>query len=102
MGTCSPDTVIRCPFTAAGALVIVSMAAGDLVSLAVYVGAIVTGEATRMTGSHVYDFFMGAWLNPRIGAHACSSANIHNVAEPACSCAATLLVVRVANQALST
>lgn len=49
-----------------GALVVVSMLAGDLVTLGVYVAAIATGNATRMTGSHSYDIFMGAWLNPRI------------------------------------
>ncbi|KAK9446802.1 ergosterol biosynthesis ERG4/ERG24 [Limtongia smithiae] len=45
----------------------VAILSGFLNSLAVYVHAFVTGRTHRLSGSHVYDFFMGAELNPRIG-----------------------------------
>jgi len=50
-----------------GEFMIVAMIAANAIAIAVYVGARVTGNAERMTGSVLYDFFMGAWLNPRIG-----------------------------------
>ncbi|KAJ1557711.1 C-24(28) sterol reductase, partial [Cladochytrium tenue] len=50
-----------------GGLMTVAVISGILISIAVYVGAFVTGTTHRMTGNHVYDFFMGAPLNPRIG-----------------------------------
>jgi delta24(24(1))-sterol reductase len=43
------------------------MIAGDVVSFLVYLFAHMLGETERMTGNTLYDFFMGAWLNPRIG-----------------------------------
>jgi delta24(24(1))-sterol reductase len=43
------------------------MIGGDLVSVLVYVSAFVTGNTMRMTGNHIYDFFMGSFLNPAIG-----------------------------------
>ncbi|MEM8609167.1 MAG: delta(24(24(1)))-sterol reductase [Myxococcota bacterium] len=50
-----------------GSFMIVSMISANLVAFAIYFGAKATGNAERMTGSFFYDFFMGAWLNPRIG-----------------------------------
>ena len=50
-----------------GPLMTVAMLSGNAVALAVYLGAWVTGNAHRMSGNIVYDYFMGAWLNPRVG-----------------------------------
>ncbi len=50
-----------------GSFMIVSMISANIVAFAIYFGAKITGNAERMTGSFFYDFFMGAWLNPRIG-----------------------------------
>lgn len=50
-----------------GSLMTVAIVAGDLVAIAAYVGAKRTGNTHRMSGRFLYDFFMGAWLNPRIG-----------------------------------
>ncbi len=50
-----------------GQFMIAAMITGNLVAIAVYFGAKATGNAERMSGSFLYDFFMGAWLNPRIG-----------------------------------
>ena len=51
-----------------GAFMIVATLTANAIAIAVYVGARVTGNAERMSGSVLYDLFMGAWLNPRIGA----------------------------------
>ncbi|MGB8330041.1 MAG: hypothetical protein WCE62_07920, partial [Polyangiales bacterium] len=50
-----------------GAFMVAAMITANVVALAIYFGAKVTGNAERMSGSFLYDFFMGAWLNPRIG-----------------------------------
>ena len=50
-----------------GSFMIAAMITANALALAVYFGAKVTGNAERMSGSFIYDFFMGAWLNPRIG-----------------------------------
>lgn len=50
-----------------GELMIAAMITANVVALFVYFGARATGNAERMSGSFLYDFFMGAWLNPRIG-----------------------------------
>ncbi len=50
-----------------GAFMITAMISANLVALIVYFGAKASGNAERMSGSFLYDFFMGAWLNPRIG-----------------------------------
>ncbi|MFT5041034.1 MAG: delta24(24(1))-sterol reductase [Hyphomicrobiaceae bacterium] len=50
-----------------GSFMVVSIISANLVAVAVHFGALITGNAERMTGSFIYDFFMGAWLNPRIG-----------------------------------
>ena len=42
----------------------------DVIALAVYCWAVFTEprHSFGLSGNHLYDFFMGAWLNPRIGA----------------------------------
>ncbi len=39
----------------------------NAVAFAVYFGAKATGNAERMSGRFLLDFFKGAWLNQRIG-----------------------------------
>ena len=51
-----------------GSFMIAAMVTANAIALAVYFGARLTGNAERMSGSFLQDFFMGAWLNPRIGA----------------------------------
>ncbi len=51
-----------------GALMIAAIVSANAIALAVHIGAKITGNAERMSGNFLYDFFMGAWLNPRIGA----------------------------------
>jgi len=50
-----------------GSIMTVSILSGFLNSFIVYFQAIVRGRTHRMSGSPIYDFFMGAELNPRIG-----------------------------------
>ena len=50
-----------------GPLMTVAIISGNVVAIVIYVGAFVSNNTHRMSGSHPYDFFMGAWLNPRIG-----------------------------------
>src|SRR5690606_18331478 len=52
----------------AGETMIVAMLVSNIIAVAVYVGAVRTGKTCRMTGNIFVDFFMGASLNPRIGA----------------------------------
>lgn len=49
-----------------GPLMSVAIFTGFIVSVVAYVSAIVRGAEHRMTGSLIYDFFMGAELNPRM------------------------------------
>ena len=49
-----------------GPLMSVAIASGFIVSIAAYASALYRGVQIRMTGNHVYDFFMGAELNPRM------------------------------------
>ena len=49
-----------------GPIMSVAIISGFLVSIIAYVSALYRGAQHRMTGHHVYDFFMGAELNPRI------------------------------------
>lgn len=49
-----------------GPLLSVSIFSGYLVSIVAYFSALVRGAQHRMTGSFLYDFFMGAELNPRM------------------------------------
>ena len=50
-----------------GAFMVTAMIIANVVAVLVYFGAKATGNAERMSGSFLYDFFMGAWLNPRVG-----------------------------------
>ena len=50
-----------------GKMMILAMVFSDIVSVLVYIVGVSTGKSTRMSGNLVYDFFMGSWLNPRIG-----------------------------------
>ncbi|SPQ21980.1 55fbf3ed-6680-4ac1-9533-52ab4615a1c0 [Thermothielavioides terrestris] len=49
-----------------GPLLSVSIISGWLVAIVAYVSALARGAQHRMSGNHVYDFFMGAELNPRM------------------------------------
>lgn len=49
-----------------GPLMSVAIISGFLVSIVAYISALVRGAQHRMTGYHIYDFFMGAELNPRM------------------------------------
>lgn len=49
-----------------GPLMSVAILSGVLVSIIAYISAFHRGVQHRMTGNHIYDFFMGAELNPRI------------------------------------
>lgn len=49
-----------------GPLMSVAMISGTLVSIVAYVSAIFRGAQHRMSGYPIYDFFMGAELNPRM------------------------------------
>jgi delta24(24(1))-sterol reductase len=50
-----------------GPIMTVAILSGFLNSIIVYVQAVVRGRTHRLTGYPIYDFFMGAELNPRIG-----------------------------------
>ncbi|KAJ1536953.1 C-24(28) sterol reductase [Nowakowskiella sp. JEL0078] len=50
-----------------GPLMTVSIIAGFLISIIMYVTPFITKNTHRLSGNHIYDFFMGASLNPRIG-----------------------------------
>jgi len=50
-----------------GPIMSVAMIWGVIVTLATYVVGVVSGKTHRMSGSILYDIFMGAVLNPRIG-----------------------------------
>lgn len=50
-----------------GSYMTVAVVSGDVVAVAIYAGARITKNTHRMSGNTLYDFFMGAWLNPRIG-----------------------------------
>lgn len=49
-----------------GPLLSVAICSGFLVSIVAYISAHVRGATHRMTGAPIYDFFMGAELNPRM------------------------------------
>lgn len=49
-----------------GPLLSVAILSGFLVSIVAYVSAHIRGATHRMTGAPIYDFFMGAELNPRM------------------------------------
>jgi delta24(24(1))-sterol reductase len=45
----------------------VAIIAGDVIAIIIYISAFSLGKATRVSGNFVYDFFMGVFLNPRLG-----------------------------------
>lgn len=49
-----------------GPLMSVAIISGIIISITAYASALYRGAEHRMTGHHVYDFFMGAELNPRM------------------------------------
>ena len=49
-----------------GQMMFLSMITSTVISVVVYVLGIVLGVSVRMSGNHVYDFFMGSFLNPRL------------------------------------
>ncbi|KAL4877072.1 ergosterol biosynthesis ERG4/ERG24 [Aspergillus karnatakaensis] len=49
-----------------GPIMSVAIISGYAVSVLAYISAFARGAQHRMTGNHVYDFFMGAELNPRL------------------------------------
>lgn len=49
-----------------GPLLSVAILSGFIVAIVAYASALWRGQQHRMTGHHVYDFFMGAELNPRM------------------------------------
>ncbi|KAH0289491.1 Delta(24(24(1)))-sterol reductase [Aureobasidium namibiae CBS 147.97] len=49
-----------------GPIMSVAILSGFIVSVVAYVSAFMRGAQHRMTGHHIYDFFMGAELNPRM------------------------------------
>jgi len=49
-----------------GSLMTVAILSGFIVSIIAYTSALARGVEHRMSGNHVYDFFMGAELNPRM------------------------------------
>ena len=50
-----------------GSLMTVVIIIADSIALSVYYVGIYLNKHTRMSGEFIYDFFMGSWLNPRIG-----------------------------------
>lgn len=53
-----------------GPLTTIAVLFGDVLSLAVYIGAFAAKATHRMSHNPIYDYFMGAWLNPRVYVHA--------------------------------
>jgi delta24(24(1))-sterol reductase len=49
-----------------GPLLSVSILSGWIVAIIAYISALWRGAQHRMTGNHIYDFWMGAELNPRM------------------------------------
>ena len=49
-----------------GPLMSVAIISGIVVSVVAYISAVTGGRASRMTGYKIYDFFMGAEINPRL------------------------------------
>ncbi|CAO3663395.1 hypothetical protein G6F70_005688 [Rhizopus microsporus] len=50
-----------------GSIMTVAIIWGFTMSILVFLSAVITGKQHRMSGNVIYDFFMGAPLNPRIG-----------------------------------
>ncbi|KAH6662900.1 Delta(24(24(1)))-sterol reductase [Plectosphaerella plurivora] len=49
-----------------GPIMSVAIISGFLIPLVAYLSALARGAGHRMSGNHVYDYFMGAELNPRL------------------------------------
>ncbi|GKT71391.1 putative c-24 sterol reductase protein [Colletotrichum tofieldiae] len=49
-----------------GPIMSVAIISGFLLSIIAYISALTRQAQHRMTGNHIYDFFMGAELNPRL------------------------------------
>jgi len=49
-----------------GPLLSTAIIFSDLLAIIAYLWAVLLGKGTRMSGNVIYDFFMGAWLNPRL------------------------------------
>ncbi|KAK2735301.1 C-24(28) sterol reductase [Myotisia sp. PD_48] len=49
-----------------GPLMSVAIITGFVISFIAYISALSRGAQHRMSGNHIYDFFMGAELNPRL------------------------------------
>lgn len=45
----------------------VAIIAGDVIAVIIYMSAFYFGKAIRVSGNFIYDFFMGIYLNPRVG-----------------------------------
>ena len=50
-----------------GSMMVTSMISGDVVAAVIYWWGVLSGRPTRMSGNIFYDFFMGSFLNPRLG-----------------------------------
>jgi delta24(24(1))-sterol reductase len=50
-----------------GSLMSVAIICANLISFLIYGSAFLLKKTVRMTHNHLYDFFMGAYLNPRLG-----------------------------------
>lgn len=50
-----------------GSIMSVAILTGFLLSSLVYIQAFISGRTIRLSGNIIYDYFMGAELNPRIG-----------------------------------
>ncbi|KAG1458801.1 hypothetical protein G6F56_006309 [Rhizopus delemar] len=50
-----------------GSIMTVAILLGFTLSTVVFISAFLTGKQHRMSGSLIYDYFMGAILNPRVG-----------------------------------
>lgn len=50
-----------------GSTMTVAVIAGNAVALTCYIYGFYSKQTHRMTGNHIYDFFMGSLLHPRIG-----------------------------------
>eukprot|EP01096_Ripella_sp_DP13-Kostka_P006888 TRINITY_DN2481_c0_g1_i2.p1 TRINITY_DN2481_c0_g1~~TRINITY_DN2481_c0_g1_i2.p1 ORF type:complete len:486 (+),score=216.90 TRINITY_DN2481_c0_g1_i2:58-1458(+) len=50
-----------------GSIMTCAIIFSNVTSVVAYLSAFALKKTHRMSGNHVYDFFMGAWLNPRIG-----------------------------------
>ncbi|OGV36309.1 MAG: delta(24(24(1)))-sterol reductase, partial [Legionellales bacterium RIFCSPHIGHO2_12_FULL_35_11] len=48
-----------------GSLITTAMLFADIFSIFAHITALIKKKAVRMSGNVIYDFFMGAWLNPR-------------------------------------